>query len=262
MSQIVRVYDKDCSIVSINQIENEAAFILKELKEDKYHIIYERSLDMLNSYRDLQRRRHLLNNPVESLTNKDFYYIDESLKFKVYAKMPNKWLVKVFNKKDQLEYGFEHKDFKKVNEGNYILKNYKKYPEKYKYKVRYLNFKDIEDWYYKSDEIVAECISELFDCTYYYDLHGTLRIKNKELPNQKEKIFISDLNEGFRKYYEGKYTFTELIIIYTKLNYSFNGFMEIFNSSLISDDFDTMTIEEVKEDVIKILNSEKESYDK
>ena len=166
MSKIIRVYDKDCSIVSINKIENEAAFVLKELKEDKYHIIYERSLDMLNSYRDLQRRRYLLNNPVESLTNKDFYYIDENLKFKVYAKMPNKWLVKVFNKKDQLEYDFEHKDFKKVNEGNYILTNYQKYPEKYKYKVRYLNFKDIEDWYYTSDEIVAECISELFDCTY------------------------------------------------------------------------------------------------
>jgi len=262
MLNIVKVYGEDCSIVSINKIENEAAFVLKELKKDKYHIIYERSLDMLNSYRDLQRRRHLLNNPVESLTNKDFYYIDENLKFKICAKMPNKWLVKVFNKKDQLEYGFEHKDFKKVNEGKYILKNYKKYPEKYKYEVKYLSFKDIEDWYYTSDEIVAECISELFDCTYYYDLHGTLRIKNKDKPNQKEKIFINDLNEGFIKYYEDEYTFTELIIIYTKMNYSFNGFMEVFNSSLISDNFDKMTIEEVKEDVIKILKSEKKSYDK
>lgn len=262
MLNIVKVYGKDCSIVSINKIEDEAAFVIKELKEDKYHIIYERSLYMLNIYRDLQRNRHLLNNPVELLTKKDFYYIDENLKFKVCAKMPNKWLVKVFNKKDQLEYNFEHKDFKKVNEGNYILKNYKKYPEKYKYEVRYLNFKDIEDWYYTSDEIVAECISELFGCTYYYDLHGTLRIKNKDQPNKKEKIFISDLNKGFEKYCEGEYTFTELIIIYTKMNYSFNGFMEVFNSSLISEDFDKMTIKEVKEDVIKILKSEKESYDK
>ena len=46
------------------------------------------------------------------------------------------------------------------------------------------------------------------------------------------------------------------------MNYSFNGFMEVFNSSLISDNFDKMTIEEVKEDVIKILKSEKKSYDK
>lgn len=262
MSYIVEVYNRKCLIVSINKIEEKVAFVLKEIKKNKYYIIYEDSLNMTNIYPDLQRFRHLLKNPVELLTNSDFYYIDKNYKFKVYAKIPNKWLVRVFNKKDQLEDCFEHKEFKKVNECYYILENYKNYRKKYKYKVKYLDFKDVEDFYYKSDEIIAECLSEIFDCKYYYDLNGTFRIKNKEEITLKEEIFIRDLNEGFKKYYKGEYTFTELIKIYTKIDYSLNGFMEVFSASLISEKYDSMTREEVKEDVIKILKSEKESYEK
>lgn len=262
MSFKVKVYQADCSIISVNKITDESAFVLKEIGSEKYHIVYKSCLKMKAIYPDLIRFKNLLESPVEIVTEKDFYYIDNKFKFKVYAKIPNKWIVRVFNEKDGLEYDFKHKDFKKVNENYYILKNYNQYTKKYNYKIKFLDFKEIEDWYYDSDQIVAECISELFGCKYYYDLHGSFRIKNKEKHTEKEKEFMKNLNEGFSRYYNGEYTFTELVVIYTKLDYSFNGFMEVFNDSLISEDFDKMTKEELKEDIIKILKSEKKSYDK
>lgn len=262
MLYTVKVYNKKCSIVSINKIKNEAVFVLKEIKKNKYHIIYESSLRMDSIYSSLKKFKYLLKNPVELFKKNDFYYIDENFKFKVYAKIPNKWIVRIFNKKNKLENCFEDENFKKINEGYYILENYKNYPKKYKYKEKYLNFKNVEDFYYESDEIIAECLSEVFNCKYYYDLNGVFRIKNKEEITLKEKEFIECLNEGFEKYYNGIYTFTELIIIYTKMDYSLNGFMEIFDSSLISDNYNSMKREEIKKDIIKILKSEKKSYEK
>lgn len=120
--------------------------------------------------------------------------------------------------------------------------------------------KEIDNMYYLSDRLICEVIEELFDCRYYYDLNGTLRITNGKYTN-KEKEFNKDLNKGWQMHYDGKYTFAEVVKAYTKMDYSVGGFMEIFSHRLISENIEEMSEEEIKIDIKKIIKSEKSCYE-
>jgi hypothetical protein len=262
MNYKVNIYSEGHIIVGVNQYPSEKIFILKSIKEDSYISICEKEVIRNQyAYKSLNKFNHLLNQYCLKVDSYEFYKIDDKYKYKVDYKLANKWIVSIFDKDLKRVLDFKNKDFKMIMNGNYTLKNSEKYQKTYEYNQKNIKVRDIKKWYYKTDRLICECLEEIFENNLYNDLDGMLRFKSEEY-TEKERLFKEDLNNGFGMYYDGKYTFKEIVLIYIKMNYSVSGFMEVFSESLICEECENMSDEEIKKDIKDILELKKPSYDK
>ena len=263
MNYKVNVFGEEYIIVALNIYNNEPNFILQKLGKKSYLSVPKKNLyesAFVSSYINLRKFEYLLDNIQEKVEEKEFYCINDNYKFKVNCKLRDKWVVKIFDNEMKRIYDFKHQDFEEVKNSEFILKETNKYNKKYKYIQKNISINDIEDICYHTDRLLCEVIEEITKSKLYFDLHGTLRFANEDF-NEKEEEFNKDLNNGWCMFYEGKYTIEEVITIYTKMNYSFSGFMEVFHHRLISEEDTDLPEEELKQSIRDIILGKKTCYE-
>lgn len=134
---------------------------------------------------------------------------------------------------------------------------------------------ELEVTFYKEKIIPKESLKDILDYDTDYailkyidhpiafDYNGTLRFVEQTL-TEKEELMDSDLNTAWVDYYNGKYTFPEMIKLYCKIGYSIGGFMEVYYESFLvrnpDDEDDAWLCPE--NEIVAILNGEMKSYDK